>query len=182
VLTHATNALDEQTALRAAIAGDPVAFAELFRSHYPMIHAFAYRLSLNADDAHDIAQETFIKAARSIATFKPDRPIRNWLYTICANTARDWRRRETRRGHTLAEFQIDAPTSHTDDLPDFDAAHRALDELTPRLREAIVLVIMEQMTHAQAAQILGCAETTISWRIFQAKRQLKKTLTRHGQR
>jgi RNA polymerase sigma-70 factor (ECF subfamily) len=51
--------------------------------------------------------------------------------------------------------------------------------LSDDLRAAVVLVFFEEMTHAEAAQVLGCAETTISWRIFKAKRKLKQLLQSH---
>ena len=59
---------------------------------------------------------------------------------------------------------------------DFGAVHEALGSLADELRQAIVLVYYEGMNHAQAARICACAETTISWRVFMAKRKLKKLL------
>jgi RNA polymerase sigma-70 factor (ECF subfamily) len=163
--------------LRAAVAGEPDAFAEIFRRYYPMIHALAYRLSLNASDAQDIAQETFIKAAGALGSYKPEGPFRNWLYRICANTARDWKRRQIRHGETAAELRLETDTVQSERAPDFDEAREALSALKPDLREAVILIYFEEMSHAEAAQVLGCAEATVSWRIFQAKRKLKKALT-----
>jgi RNA polymerase sigma-70 factor (ECF subfamily) len=178
VIAEAT-AVDERTTVEAAIAGDAAAFAELFRQFYPMIHAFAYRLTLNSADAQDIAQETFVKAARTLGGYAPDGPFRNWLYRICANTARDWRRREARRSRTAQVAQWRAEADGAERAPDFDEARAALEALSPDLRSAVALVFFEEMSHAEAACVLGCAETTVSWRIFQAKRKLKKALTRH---
>jgi RNA polymerase sigma-70 factor (ECF subfamily) len=178
VLTEAT-AVDEQTTVEAAIAGDPAAFAELFRKFHPMIYAFAYRLSLDSADAQDIAQETFVKAARAIAGYTPEGPFQNWLYRICANTARDWHRQAARRGLTMNHVQSRAELTEAERTPDFDEARSALALLSPNLRAAVVLVYFDEMSHAEAASVLGCAETTVSWRIFQAKRKLKKVLSRN---
>jgi RNA polymerase sigma-70 factor (ECF subfamily) len=54
----------------------------------------------------------------------------------------------------------------------------ALASLPASLREAVVLVYFEGLNHAEAARVLGCAETTVSWRLFRAKRQLKALLSR----
>src|SRR5580698_3680613 len=105
-----------------------------------MIHALAYRLALNATDAQDIAQETFIKAARALAGYKPDGPLRNWLFRICVNTARDWRRREVRRGEAADAFRLSNDIAQSERAPGFDEARDALTALKPELREAVILV------------------------------------------
>ena len=180
MLTDA-KAVDETT-LQAAVAGEPTAFAEIFRHFYPMIYAFAYRLSLNPADAQDIAQETFVKAARALGGYTPDGPFRSWLYRICANTATDWKRSEIRRGQMNHVVRFQFETAETERPPDFDEARDALAMLNPNLRAAVVLVYFDEMSHAEAARVLGCAETTVSWRIFQAKRKLKRALTSHAGR
>lgn len=164
--------------VEAAIAGDAEAFAELFQKFHPMIYAFAYRLSLNAADAQDIAQETFVKAARAIGGYPPDGRFRNWLYRICANTAQDWRRREARRGRAMEIVQHRTEASEAERVPEYDEARAALALLNSDLRAAVALVYFDEMSHAEAAGVLGCAEATVSWRIFQAKRKLKKALSR----
>ena len=64
---------------------------------------------------------------------------------------------------------------------DFGPVHEALAVLAEDMRHAVVLVYYEGMNHAEAAGILGCAETTVSWRIFRAKRQLKRLLSRNAE-
>ena len=54
---------------------------------------------------------------------------------------------------------------------------KVVGELPDKLKEAMLLVYAEGMNHKEAAQIIGCAETTVSWRIFQAKRKLRKVLS-----
>jgi RNA polymerase sigma-70 factor (ECF subfamily) len=79
----------EQKLVIHAAAGNGDAFTELFNRYYPMIHAFAFRNMLESSDAEDIAQETFIKAARSIGGFRGDSSFKNWLYRIALNLCRD---------------------------------------------------------------------------------------------
>ncbi len=171
--------MDEKVAVLAAKAGDQQAFADLFHHYYPMIHAYAYRLCLRPADAQDIAQETFIKAARALCSYEPEMPFRHWLYRICTNTARDWMRSHGRRQQmedaATARAKLDESVRH----PDYEIACEALERLPDDLRMAVVLVFFEEMSHAEAAKVLGCAETTISWRIFTAKRKLKTLLRRH---
>lgn len=161
-----------------AQAEDAEAFRQLFDHFYPMIYAFCYRSCLDQAQAQDIAQETFIKAARSLGVFRREASFKSWVYGIAANTIRDWLRERSRRNR-LAEamtekFQENA--AHRE--PDHSHVTEALRALPDDLRLAIVLTFYEGMNHAAAAKVLGCAETTVSWRVFRAKRQLKTILSR----
>jgi RNA polymerase sigma-70 factor (ECF subfamily) len=170
---------NEASTVLAAISGDAAAFTLLFRRYHPMIYAYSYRLCLNAADAHDIAQETFIKAARALPEYRPACAFHYWLYQICTNAARDWQRSRGRRLRREEEAAA-GHDSHFPERPaDLELAREALAQLSDDLRAAVVLVFFEEMTHAEAARVLGCAETTISWRIFKAKRKLKQLLQSH---
>lgn len=160
-----------------AAAGSASAFEELFNRYYPMIHAFAFRLSLCSAEAGDIAQDTFIQAARALGGFRREASFKNWLYTIAANKSRDRHRQRVRREKLTADYtqlqtaEAGAPSDET-----AAAVSEALAGLPLDLREAVTLVYYEGMNHADAARVLGCAETTVSWRIFRAKQKLKKQL------
>src|SRR4051794_31978121 len=97
MLLSSLHETDEILIVRAAVSGNSIAFTTLFQRHYPVIHAYAYRLCLCPADAQDVAQETFIKAAQGLPGYRPSAPFRHWLYQICTNTARDWLRRRGRR-------------------------------------------------------------------------------------
>ena len=179
MLLSDADAIDEETTVQAAATWQPEAFAELFRRHHPMIHAFAFRLCLDRVTAQDIAQETFIKAARAIGGYQPRTPFRHWLCRICANAARDWQRGEGRRRKLADEAQLRAEIDSAECPPEFDAAREALAALPAEQRAGVTAVYFEELSHAEAAGVLGCAEPTVSWRIFVAKRKLKTVLTRH---
>ena len=170
---------EEPILIRRASEGDTDAFAVLFHRYHAMIHAFAYRLCLDPAEAQDIAQETFIHAARALGSFvgagKMD-GFRPWLYRIALNAARDSLRRRRRRdalGGELASRQTQEERVQTGRSTELEAALATLPE---DLRRAFVLVFYEDLTHAQAAAVLGCAETTVSWRVFRAKRQFPGNL------
>ena len=170
-------AADDSALISAALRGEAAAFEQLFDRYYAMIHAFAYRLCARAADADDIAQETFIKAARALATFRGG-DFRSWLYQIAANSARDLQRDLARR--TRMESQATEQMLSDSETRSGGAAEvcDALAGLPPNHRETVVLVYFEGLNHAEAARVLGCAETTVSWRLFRAKRQLRALLSR----
>lgn len=170
---------DDAPLVEQAAGGCPDAFTELFNRYYPMIHAFAYRLSLCPGEAADIAQDTFIQAARSLKTFRREASFKNWLYSIAANKSRDRHRQRARRARLADEYAALAAQSGTGTGGESEqtaAVREALAGLPLEMREAITLVYHEGLNHAEAARILGCAETTVSWRVFRARQKLKQAL------
>jgi RNA polymerase sigma-70 factor, ECF subfamily len=166
---------DADLAAQAA-SGDEHAFALLFDHYYNRIRAFAFRIVLDASVAEDVTQESFIRAARGIRGLQDSSTFQAWLYRICSNTARDALR--AKRSH---EAKLEFAARHLEisrDGRNGDAAgERALhlmQSLPPEQREAVALVFLEECTHAEAARLLGCAESTVSWRIHLAKRRLRK--------
>ncbi len=159
-----------------AQSGDARSFELLFDRYYAMIHAFAYRVCLVETEADDIAQETFIRAARGIAAYRGAASFKNWLYRIAHNALIDWRRQSARQRDKEDQFAAELESGARVRAPDYSEVHAALKSLSPDLREAVALVYFEEMNHREAADAMGCAETTVSWRIFRAKRALKKLL------
>lgn len=172
---------DEAELVAKAADGCTDAFTELFNRYYPMIHDFAYRLSLCPGEAADISQDTFIQAARAIRGFRHEASFKNWLYAIAANKGRDRHRNRDRRERLGREWIYLQESAERETEPAGAAIVReALTNLPVELREAVTLVYYEGMSHADAARVLDCAETTVSWRIFRAKKKLKILLKREG--
>lgn len=162
---------DDNDLVARARSGDESAFGALFERYYDMIYAYAYKLCLNREDAQDVAQETFVRAARALASLRTGH-LKAWLFRIASNLSKDtFRRRKPIDG---AEFDPDSLAARP--APDHLPAEELLARLSGDLRQAVALVYLEGMNHAEAAQILGCAESTISWRIFAAKRKLRRFL------
>jgi RNA polymerase sigma-70 factor (ECF subfamily) len=96
------------------------------------------------------------------------------------NLSLNWRARESRRGEIHSQWAANTinENSPTDHFPD-DLSRRvqkALDQIPAKQRAAIVLTVYEDLSHAEAAKILKCAEATVSWRVFAARRKLKRLL------
>ena len=162
--------------------GDTAAFSELIRKHQRMIHSLTYRMTGSLADAEDLAQETFINAHRQIGTYRGASKFSTWLYRIAINACLSWRRRETRRVEVTADW------SETNGAPPGGMAcgetgderscrmHEALLNLPAKQRAAIMLTLYHGLSHAEAAEALSCSETTVSWRVFAARRKLKRWL------
>jgi RNA polymerase sigma-70 factor (ECF subfamily) len=167
--------------------GDLAAFETLIREHQRMIHSLTFRMTGSMDDAEDLAQEAFVRAFRSISTYRRDCKFSTWLYRIAINVCLTWRERENLRSETnrnWSEHQlIESEGEHSDACAQLNAKlHAALLKLPPKQRAAIMLTMHDGMNHAEAAQVLNCSETTVSWRVFTAKRKLKRLLSLTGER
>jgi RNA polymerase sigma factor (sigma-70 family) len=159
--------------LVAAIAGDRDAFADLLRRHYDRIHGLAWQLTASRADAEDIAQDVCCALVEKIGSFRGDAKFTTWLTGITFNTCRDFRRRRRSLGGMIDKLTIlagvaDAPSDPYDGV----WLKSAIARLKPALRETVVLVAGQQLTHAEAAEILGVAENTIAWRMHEVRRLL----------
>ena len=161
--------------------GSPAAFEELVRNHQHMIHSLTFRMTGSLADAEDLAQEAFLRAWEQIGTFRGGSKFSTWLYRIAVNTCLNWRQSEARRFQLHAQAAEEFSARHANEV-NFSAdqtneVQAALLKLPAKQRAAIVLTIYDGLNHAEAAQVLGCSETTVSWRVFAAKRKLKRLLT-----
>jgi RNA polymerase sigma-70 factor (ECF subfamily) len=170
---------DEELVLQSQ-TGDPAAFEALIRHHQHMVHSLTFRMTGSLADAEDLAQETFIRAYEQIGAFRGTAKFSTWLYRIAVNTCLNWRQSETRRFRLHAHAAEEMSAQYAGNSVSGNKANEvqaALLKLPAKQRAAIVLTIYDGLNHAEAAQVLGCPETTVSWRVFAAKRKLKRLLT-----
>ena len=166
--------------------GSPMAFESLIRNHQRMVHSLTFRMTGSAADAEDLAQETFIRAHEQINSFNGSAKFSTWLCSIAVHACLNWRRNEARRfqAHANCAEEIIGRQAETGNQPAKNEMIRrtqeALMKLPPKQRAAIVLTIYDGLNHAEAAKVLGCSETTVSWRVFAARRRLKRWLTAAG--
>jgi RNA polymerase sigma-70 factor (ECF subfamily) len=163
-----------------AQGGQARALEHLFAKHYMAVYSLAYRWCGVKEDAEDIAQEVFVKLVRKLHTFSQKSSFKTWLYRIAVNTAKDFGRKKVGRQRLEADFvreqSLPNPTTSGQDTVEAAQLMAAIGKLPLKQKEAVLLVFGEGFSHKETSKVLGCAETTVSWRIFQAKKRLKKFL------
>ena len=170
---------EEADWIRQSQAGDPQAFEALVNRYQQMIHALTYRMTGSVSDAEDLAQETFIRAYRQLRAYRGESKFSSWLYRIGINTCLNWQRSRQRRTELHAEFaRQDTSPGNVDEIT--AKVQAALLQLPDKQRAAIILTVYDEMNHAEAARVLSCSETTVSWRIFMARKQLRRLLQVNG--
>lgn len=177
----AKNQADERL-LRLAVKGDAAAFRALLDAYYPVIYRMAFRLTATRHDAEDVTQMASMKIAQNIGTFKGESSFSTWIYTIVLNSYRDWKRTQSRHYadniDDLTDLEAGAPDP--ENLMGLSEEMRRINALPEPEREIVFLVFGEGLTHKEAGKIIGCAESTISWRIHEARKILSKSEGKHG--
>ena len=166
--------------LRVAVPGNPAdRLSALFDAHYERLYRLARRLTPTADDALDLVQETFLRAARLPAAV-PSGPASEeaWLVRVLVNIRRDqWRRTAMRRRH---ERDITPSSSLGADPEGALVARalvwRALDVLTPRRRAVLVMHELEGLPVPAIASLLGVSAITVRWHLSRGRRDLARVL------
>ena len=158
---------------------DRDAFAVLVARHLDGIHAFNYRMTRNAEDAADLAQETFLRVWNSAATWRPNRvKFTTWLHRIARNLNIDAYRR-----HRTSE-EINPNLASVDDGPDAAptaarlrrALDAALTDLPERQRTALVLCHRDGMANRDAAEVLEVSVDALESLLARARRTLRLKL------
>jgi RNA polymerase sigma factor (sigma-70 family) len=159
----------------AATAGDRDAFETLLRRHYDRMHGLAWQLTGSRADAEDVTQDVCCALVEKLALFRGEAKFRTWLCGIIVNACRDHhRRRRSFKGFTERLTVIVGLQTAPDGRQLYDAIwlESAIARLKPAYRETAVLVAGQQLTHAEAAAVLGVAEATVSWRMSEVRRML----------
>jgi RNA polymerase sigma-70 factor, ECF subfamily len=156
--------------------------ATLFDLHHPRLFRLARRLSRDAEEARDLVQETFLRAARSPGSIPAGSAAEAWLVRVLVNIQRDeWRRRSVKRrldpeGEAHAARPV-APDSETTFVAK-TTIWRALERLAPRRRAVIVMYELEGTAIPAIAKLLGVSAVTVRWHLSRGRQELAVAITR----
>ncbi|HMA37013.1 MAG TPA: RNA polymerase sigma factor [Chloroflexia bacterium] len=163
-----------------AQAGDREAFAALFDRYQTPIVNYLYRIVGDWETAHDLAQDSFLKAYQALGRTEPDLQIGPWLYRIATNTGLDALRRRKRITWVpfLEEFDPPAPGGDPGTIvPNQDAVHRALQEVPTDHRIALVLHLHQGLSYKEIGALLGIAPNLVAVRVFRGRERFIKAYT-----
>ena len=194
--TEATPAqadVSELDLVKQCQAGDPGAFDQLVGRYRTRVFGMIYNMVHNEQDAWDLAQDSFLKAWKSIGRFRGQSSFYTWIYRIVTNVTIDWLRKKQVKG-SGAEFDdaiqlkdID-PASRTvpkaEALPHQRLERReirariddAIAQLSPEHRAVILMKETEDMQYHEIAEALDCSIGTVMSRLFHARKKMQEQL------
>lgn len=177
--------------VRQAQDGDTLAFDELVTKYTPKLYGMVYNMTSNHEDTHDILQEVFAKAYRSLNRFQGKSAFYTWIYAIAVNMSLNFLKKRGRR-RKLSLNDVDKgiendkefieATSKSDPVREAninelqERLNSAMMELSEDHRAVVTMFDIQGMPHAEISQILGVSEGTVRSRLFYAHRQLQTYL------
>ena len=171
-----TDQADEILA-RRAVAGDRNAFSDLLERHYGLIYRVAARMLGDGVEAEDLAQDVCVGLVTRLASYGGQSRFTTWLYRVVVNAARDAMRRDATRRRNEQEFaEQDGLGDRQIGIGGEDSVwlQQVLGQLSQELRTTVILVLAEGLRHGEAGKILGVSEATVSWRLHQVRKQLRR--------
>lgn len=154
------------------LAGSELAVEALVGRYQERIYAYLYRMTGDSFLAEDLTQETFVRALDSLPRLRDGNKLKNWLYRIAGNLARDhFKKAQTREipSEELDEHENTVRVSRIIERQEASGAvRRALRELKPEQREALILRFYEELPILEIAEIMGVPPGTIKSRIHYA--------------
>jgi RNA polymerase sigma-70 factor (ECF subfamily) len=169
-----------------AKAGDSAAFEELIDFYQRKVLSTAWRMLGNREDAHDAAQEVFLRVHKYLSGFHSDQDFAGWLYRIIVNVCRDHIRKRGKR-HEFASYETELEAGSIQTLVSSEDVEanaiksqqramiaEALDTLSTKERAALVLRDLEGLSTEEVARILGSSQTTVRTQISSARAKIKQ--------
>lgn len=167
-------------------SGQQDAIDELVRRHLSRIRAMVFQMVHDDTEADDLTQEIFLRAVRGVDKFDGRAEFSTWLYRVAMNTTYSYLKRRSRSPvefrSELAELMLSSGSTPDQGILQAELVSEvetAVASLSPTLRGAVVLVCLQGLSPAEAADIEGCSTATIHWRVHEGRRKLKHILQEH---
>lgn len=177
--------------VKRAQAGDTEAFDQLILNYGPKLHSLVYNMTSNREDTHDILQEVFSKAYRSIRRFRGHSTFYTWVYSIAVNMTLNHLKKRGRvhkmsleelNEGGLKEVEALSLTCKSNPIREVDIRelqqrlNDAMMALSEDHRTVVTLFDIQGLPHAEISKILGVSQGTVRSRLFYAHRQLQNFL------
>ena len=178
-----TEPIVDDRVIEACQAGDREAFRLLFETYKDRVFSIAcYSFGGDEAAAGDVSQQIFLKLMTSIGQFRGESAFTTWLYRLVVNACRD----EQRKRRRFLTFGFSNPVLKTEErrpqekryakLELAESVQTAIGELKPKLRMAILLKYVEDLSYEEIAGVLGCSKGTVASRLNRGHKALARKL------
>lgn len=178
-MTEATPGVVNET-VRRAQQGDQTAFRTLYQEHVGRVYALCLRLSGNAGDAEEHAQDVFVRVWERLGSFRGESAFSTWLHRLTVNVVLHARRTAGRRTSRvrLADDPLELEAAAASSAAPAEDLSQAIARLPEGARMVFVLHDVEGYQHDEIAGLLDIAEGTSKAQLFRARRLLREMLNR----
>jgi RNA polymerase sigma-70 factor (ECF subfamily) len=172
---------------QSASSGDISAFELLYERHNRRVYSLCLRMTQNASEAEDLAQEVFIQLFRKIGSFRGESAFTTWLHRLTVNQVlMHFRKRGVRMEQTTEDGETPVQIVHGTENPlqmpvvDRIALDKAISQLPPGYRTVFILHDVEGHEHEEIARMLGCSVGTSKSQLHKARMKLRMLLRQHA--
>jgi RNA polymerase sigma-70 factor (ECF subfamily) len=172
--------MTDHAIIQEVLSGDVEAFSRLVDRHYDRCARIALRIVGNREDAEEAVQDAFLRAFRALGSYEDRERFSAWLTRILVNQCRTMLARTQKREAVMSDVDVHDAELFTDHepaaavvWPDLD---RALAQLSPEQREAVVLRYSDDLTYDEMARITGVGESALKMRVQRAFARLRVLL------
>jgi RNA polymerase sigma-70 factor (ECF subfamily) len=164
--------------VRACMRGESLAAVALVEQFQGRVYSLCYRMLGQRQDAEDVAQETFVRALRSLRTWNSQRDFLPWLLAIAGNRCRTLLAARARRPRCTGEVQqVEDRTPPPEAMRHLaEEVQRALGRIRPEYRQAFVLFHEQELSYREIGEAMGCPMGTIKTWVHRARRELIEQL------
>jgi len=173
---------DDSQLVADSLKGDTGAYGELVERHQKAIFNAALRMVRDYDEARDIVQEVFIKAYERLNEFKPEYKFFSWIYKMTINQSINLLKRSKNQVPLNPEMKASGKTPESDwrEKRMEKSLENAIATLSIKHRVVIVLRHFADLSYRELSFVLDIPERTVKSRLFAARQQLGKVLSRKG--
>ena len=168
---------DEHHWVRKAQAQDTAAFEALYRLHVDKVYGLCLRMTGNASEAEDCAQDAFIQAWTKLDKFRGESAFGTWMHRVAVNTVLGRMRKSRREQDRIrAVTEVSSVPESIGDNGDLQDVELAINELPSGARHVFVLHAVYGYSHGETSGMLGIAEGTSKAQFHRARRLLSQQL------
>ena len=181
--------VDDFELVNRAVAGEKSAFDQLMDKYFPLCYRFARKYGLNAEDAADVLQDTFVAAYKALDRYNSQYKFSTWILTILLNRVSN-RQRAIRRArryfhpsseikpdeHLRTKMHVTTPAENLENDELQQQIYAAVGKLPQKLRTVFILFEIEQVKIREIAEVLQIPEGTVTSRLHAARLRLRAQL------
>ncbi len=177
-----TDKIYENELMKRLASGEIEALTEIVKKYQNQILDLAYRFLNDWAKSEDVAQETFLRIYRASADYTPQAKFSTWIYRIVVNLCLDERRRQTKMPVTIEEVACEPSADPESDALErsetIELVRKAISELPPRQRLAVILHRYENLSHNQICEVTEWTKSAVESLLVRAYANLRKKLSK----
>jgi len=175
--------LTDEVTIKQCLEGDVNAFSLIVEKYQHQVYSICYHIVGNFEDAHDLAQDTFVKAYLNLASLREPLKLASWLRSISTNVCKRWlhNRKDYLPLETIVQTEkelLDDPSPQENIEADERCSFvwKAINSITEKNRPVIVMYYIDGLSYQEIGDFLNLSETTVKSRLHRAREELKGEL------